>query len=233
MIKSNKRAFTLIELLVVIAIIAILAAILFPVFAKAREAARKTSCLNNLKQLGTGVMMYSQDYDETYPNRSQLAGHWGYAIQPYVKNYNLFQCPSNPNKNNNATGGPDPSGSGQVLKISYGANDRIMGKSQAVVQAPASKMLVTEMVANWNDFGSAWWNSAGGSATAWQNGFAHSGMMNFAFADGHAKAVKPTQTMSPINMYGGFQGNADTSINNDVPDPEVMGYLATLEKKYQ
>jgi len=63
-----RRGFTLIELLVVIAIIAILAAILFPVFARAREAARKTTCINNLKQLGTGSMMYIQDYDETYPD---------------------------------------------------------------------------------------------------------------------------------------------------------------------
>jgi prepilin-type N-terminal cleavage/methylation domain-containing protein len=63
--RLRTRGFTLIELLVVIAIIAILAAILFPVFARAREAARQTSCLSNLKQLGSGVMMYQQDYDET------------------------------------------------------------------------------------------------------------------------------------------------------------------------
>jgi prepilin-type N-terminal cleavage/methylation domain-containing protein/prepilin-type processing-associated H-X9-DG protein len=92
----NKRAFTLIELLVVIAIIAILAAILFPVFAQAREKARQTTCLSNMKQLGLGAMMYLQDYDETYP----LAGYldnpstrqnwapltWREAIGPYVKN---------------------------------------------------------------------------------------------------------------------------------------------------
>src|ERR687883_602422 len=65
---SRRRdAFTLIELLVVIAIIAILAAILFPVFAQARAKARQTACLSNLKQIGTGLMMYTQDYDETYP----------------------------------------------------------------------------------------------------------------------------------------------------------------------
>src|SRR4028119_34289 len=66
---SSRSAFTLIELLVVIAIIAILAAILFPVFAQAREKARQASCVSNLRQIGTALLMYVQDYDETYPNR--------------------------------------------------------------------------------------------------------------------------------------------------------------------
>jgi prepilin-type N-terminal cleavage/methylation domain-containing protein/prepilin-type processing-associated H-X9-DG protein len=91
----NKRAFTLIELLVVIAIIAILAAILFPVFAQAREKARQTTCLSNMKQLGLGAMMYLQDYDETYPLAGYVEGTsrqqwapltWREAIGPYVKN---------------------------------------------------------------------------------------------------------------------------------------------------
>ena len=68
----RRKAFTLIELLVVIAIISILAAILFPVFARARESARRTSCLSNLKQIGLGIMMYVQDYDETYPRYETL-----------------------------------------------------------------------------------------------------------------------------------------------------------------
>jgi prepilin-type N-terminal cleavage/methylation domain-containing protein/prepilin-type processing-associated H-X9-DG protein len=84
------RAFTLIELLVVIAIIAILAAILFPVFAQAREKARATTCVSNLKQLGLGWLMYAQDYDETYPMTAQLdpAGgqyFWQAMIDPYIK----------------------------------------------------------------------------------------------------------------------------------------------------
>src|SRR5688572_32759700 len=100
----GRRAFTLIELLVVIAIIAILAAILFPVFAKAREAARATQCKSNMRQLSTAIAMYVQDYDELYMLRSSpfVAGvgyHWGYAVQPYVKNFGLHQCPSNPRKN--------------------------------------------------------------------------------------------------------------------------------------
>src|SRR5438128_4422498 len=83
-------AFTLIELLVVIAIIAILAAILFPVFAQAREKARQTACLSNEKQIGSAMMMYSQDYDETFPpgrysNPSVTAFAWDNYIEPYAQ----------------------------------------------------------------------------------------------------------------------------------------------------
>ena len=103
---QRKQGFTLIELLVVIAIIAILAAILFPVFARAREQARKTSCLSNLKQLGLGVMQYVQDYDETFPfgnNWQSLTDFqnggfgWGAQIRPYVKNNQIYLCPSDGN----------------------------------------------------------------------------------------------------------------------------------------
>jgi prepilin-type N-terminal cleavage/methylation domain-containing protein/prepilin-type processing-associated H-X9-DG protein len=98
--KAGRRGFTLIELLVVIAIIAILAAILFPVFAQAREAARTTSCLNNIKQLTTGWTMYNQDYDENVLPYSTNGGStgtafaWNRIIQPYVKNTGILRCPS-------------------------------------------------------------------------------------------------------------------------------------------
>ncbi len=96
----GRKGFTLIELLVVIAIIAILAAILFPVFAQARESARTTSCMNNIKQLTLGWAMYTGDYDETTLAYSTNGGSGGVAfvweviIQPYVKNTQLLQCPS-------------------------------------------------------------------------------------------------------------------------------------------
>src|SRR3954468_5235423 len=98
------RGFTLLELLVVIAIIAILAAILFPVFAKARESARRSTCLSNTRQLGTAILMYAQDYDEILAPPSvgtcQTADSfgWGDLIQPYAKNTGLLQCPDNPVK---------------------------------------------------------------------------------------------------------------------------------------
>jgi prepilin-type N-terminal cleavage/methylation domain-containing protein/prepilin-type processing-associated H-X9-DG protein len=104
--RTNCKAFTLIELLVVIAIIAILAAILFPVFAQAREKARATSCLSNLKQMGLAAIMYSQDYDEmllacavvqdapNLPAGNGLNGWWPQLINPYVKSYQVMQCPS-------------------------------------------------------------------------------------------------------------------------------------------
>lgn len=103
-----KRAFTLIELLVVIAIIAILAAILFPVFAQAKEAAKKTTCLSNNKQLSLGAVLYSNDSDDKmcqtsweqdYTKNPDNPGgkyqiHWTYLTQPYVKNWQIFVCPS-------------------------------------------------------------------------------------------------------------------------------------------
>ncbi len=102
----KKSGFTLIELLVVIAIIAILAAILFPVFARAREKARQTSCLSNLKQIGLGALMYAQDYDGFFPTMywTPVAGYDSGvsrggitvldAVQPYVKNAQIWRCPS-------------------------------------------------------------------------------------------------------------------------------------------
>jgi len=98
--RRRRSGFTLIELLVVIAIIAILAAILFPVFARAREAARQSSCGSNLRQYATATMMYVQDYDETYPLSAWFAGTcvgtFYLAVDPYVKNKQIMTCPSEP-----------------------------------------------------------------------------------------------------------------------------------------
>lgn len=126
--RSSRFGFTLIELLVVIAIIAILAAILFPVFAQAREKARAISCLSNMKQVGLALIMYAQDYDETYPRGYYLAADgvqnltWRSTVNPYIKNGNeivntvgengdiavtggVWQCPSTPGRAANGIAG--------------------------------------------------------------------------------------------------------------------------------
>src|SRR5690349_11776336 len=104
--KTRETGFTLIELLVVIAIIAILAAILFPVFAQARAKARGVSCLSNVKQCGIAYAMYVQDYDETSPNGRGGGWEWWTEVQPYIKNLNLLYCPDR------SDGGPYIQGSG-------------------------------------------------------------------------------------------------------------------------
>ncbi len=101
-IPNRRSAFTLIELLVVIAIIAILAAILFPAFARARENARRASCQSNLKQLALGIEQYKNDYDTKYPGFGQPGNlGWAQNVQPYLKSLQILQCPSEP------TGAPD------------------------------------------------------------------------------------------------------------------------------
>jgi prepilin-type N-terminal cleavage/methylation domain-containing protein/prepilin-type processing-associated H-X9-DG protein len=115
--EREPRAFTLIELLVVIAIIAILAAILFPVFARAREKARTSSCSSNIKQLTIGLLQYAQDYDERFPGYGSGAPGtmsssppnqgWSVVMQPYTKSIQLLQCPSDKFKHTVTTGRGD------------------------------------------------------------------------------------------------------------------------------
>jgi prepilin-type N-terminal cleavage/methylation domain-containing protein/prepilin-type processing-associated H-X9-DG protein len=126
---ASKPGFTLIELLIVIAIIAILASILFPVFARARENARRSACMSNLKQLGLGFLQYAQDYDEKLPTSggggagyaSQPLGiGWGGQIYPYAKSVQVFTCPSDTTKSavTNAAGGVI----GQPMSYGYNIN---------------------------------------------------------------------------------------------------------------
>lgn len=188
------KGFTLIELLVVIAIIAILAAILFPVFQKVRENARRTTCASNQKQIGLGTMQYTQDYDESIvPGALQVPGlvdwqgdgadvNWRALIYPYTKSAGIYRCPSNPKANPKAyhinhmavglPGIPD-----DILTISYAVNTRLMpcvgnnGCSPqpiflSQVNSPANKILICETTAeDFGDYGSPWWTTTQASPT--------------------------------------------------------------------
>jgi len=145
----NQSGFTLIELLVVIAIIAILAAILFPVFAKVREKARQTSCLSNLKQLGLGYIQYYQDYDEKFPAGTAGPATWpgagiGWAgqIYPYVKSTGVYTCPDD----------NDTPVAGESL-ISYAVNGQL-GQTAIILAGagqPASTVLFSEIEEPFNN----------------------------------------------------------------------------------
>ena len=205
---KTRSGFTLIELLVVIAIIAILAAILFPVFAKVREKARQTSCVSNMKQIGLAVMQYTQDNDELYGYRKTtsdgsdndaLATSWKMVLQPYIKSTGVFKCPSNPQKENfdNALIAPGP--------ISYGANTVDGGygvfgtlpangdaASLASVETPASTIVVCEVTIPNTDWKIN--NTCCGFGTGLYAG--HTSSSNFLFGDGHVKSMKPLATIT-------------------------------------
>lgn len=190
-----RRGFTLIELLVVIAIIAILAAILFPVFARAREKARQASCSSNVKQIMLGVTMYAQDYDERTPANGDVLAGRGYVevLEPYIKNQNLWNCPS-------IDKGTWYRCSGVWLESSYGWTYNYLGRKLGQFQTPSQTALCAEtgmhcalqFIADNGaggfklDDNTKWWvaSIAGGQEDL------HNGGCNLGFVDGHVKWVK-------------------------------------------
>lgn len=207
----KRNGFTLIELLVVIAIIAILAAILFPVFAKAREKARQSSCASNLKQLSLAIMGYTQDYDETlvftvavvpadYLGAHSVCGayrgHWTGATTPYVKNTQVFVCPS----------GKKPSFCCDPTQRSYDLNGAVAGMctgySMAQMPVPAQTIVIADSAYN-RAFGPVLnLNWSGSDSKGFVQGnpgrsqdhapvgflaYRHSDGINLGFLDGHVK----------------------------------------------
>jgi len=221
--RAARRGFTLIELLVVIAIIAILAAILFPVFAQAREKARQASCQSNLKQLGNAWMMYTQDYDECYQGPAGPTGvdfntaaqfypwtpdaqtgapaaptssawhTWAYVLMPYVKNEGVWACPS--------TIRFDLFGRANWVKkvdVSYHFNKLLSWKSTAAIVAPASLYLGYESWGDWKTL-----NAIPGGTPA----------INGAFGPGNPFKFQ-TNTCSTYSGFGGQPSFKYNKIHN-------------------
>jgi prepilin-type N-terminal cleavage/methylation domain-containing protein len=222
--KMQVKGFTLIELLVVVAIISLLAAILFPVFARARENARRAGCMSNLKQIGLGFMMYTQDYDEKFPpalwgeagnpdtfveqhdpnmpgykfkmSSNGTTGHyvtWMDMIYPYVKNLQLFVCPSNTQKSQDI-----PSYGYNRLISEYSAGG--YGISLAAVQRPSEIILTldysnagySQEYANGTDYCKTTTFTGTNQTTMWP----HFDGAVVNFTDGHAKWYK--RRASPV-----------------------------------
>jgi prepilin-type N-terminal cleavage/methylation domain-containing protein/prepilin-type processing-associated H-X9-DG protein len=224
----KRRGFTLIELLVVIAIIAILAAILFPVFAQARDKARGTACLSNAKQQALAIHMYAQDYDETLPlvyygewgTKPQPAGHfpWLKVLMPYVKNKGVYTCPSLASAHWDTLAGAYGKGPDYEFPsvVGYGFNLLMDKKPLAAMQAPASTIAIAET--RYYPPGDKRYNGAWG----WYFAYApdpksvdadtkrtwselliadrHNNGNNVCFADGHAKFLRWSVITNPVNL---------------------------------
>jgi len=207
----KKTGFTLIELLVVIAIIAILAAILFPVFAKARGKARTVSCMSNLKQLGTAAVMYAEDYDEmfvphchrdlTNPSTPVYA-YWFEMLQPYVKSWQVLVCPSH----GGAVGGHgvvgsygylcdgftlDPNNVNYCGIPQYGSLAQIHYPTQ-MVMIGESRKATCRVCPDYHDHA---------FPPVWTILRRHQEGSNYMFFDGHAKWTRYEATISPHNMW--------------------------------
>ena len=194
----RRHGFTLIELLVVIAIIAILAAILFPVFARAREKARQASCQSNLKQIALAFKMYEQDYDERTPGGWYVNWNatepyfWCWAIYPYLKNKQLLVCPSNTTGWYYGPRSADPPGDTSGWRCSYGVNQNAMNQPLASVQNDAATVLNVDCYNPWLDSGGNIYDRLGKGVygTGTTPTTIHNDGVNVSFFDGHVKWSK-------------------------------------------
>jgi prepilin-type N-terminal cleavage/methylation domain-containing protein/prepilin-type processing-associated H-X9-DG protein len=236
---KQKKGFTLIELLVVIAIIAVLAAILFPVYSRVREKSRQSSCLSNLRQIGIALRSYIEDYTPYFPYSTAPSvcpvvigqvfrpGWVGNSLQPYMKNIQLFQCPSGRHVwVNDLTPDPndpmlnDPNDCPQVAyRVDYSYNYRVYGSDLpgydplgfrsdfSLVEQPTQLAMFWDSANPWMMWGNTlmlwtldvtWFENKQFDRTHW-----HNETNNFLFADGHAKAMKFTNmTWANFFNYG-------------------------------
>lgn len=196
--QTDRRGFTLIELLVVIAIISILASILFPVFARAREKGRSAACLSNVKQITLAFLMYAQDYDEIMTPGALGADLWPDLIYPYTHNRQIYVCPSRKDR-----------------QMGYAVNNLVAGASEGTMFDPAVKILLADVPpeaigSTATSRGNEWWiNSISGigipaplpaGITDGDNTFRHAAQperhndgLNAGYGDGHAKWGKESQ----------------------------------------
>lgn len=217
-LRKNRVAFTLIELLVVIAIIALLAAILFPVFARARENARRSSCQSNMRQMGIGIAQYVQDYDERLPRAGVGSNDmtWLMQIMPYVKSKQVFICPSKSNENsiltyNNENDSMFPASTamaGYALSR-VGDSDNVDPTDRHISDftSTSATVVIVEVDNSVSSIpGDRSWYGQGtsqGAGNAWlyignairddKGATRHLETSNYLFADGHVKAMRPTQ----------------------------------------
>ncbi len=224
-----RRAFTLIELLVVIAIIAILAAILFPVFARARENARRASCQSNLKQIGLGVLQYKQDYDERYPSYGPpVSIGWADSLQPYVKSTQLFQCPSETTSPSNDPANNNFTDYFYNAGLTFYNGSFSEGRADAEITHPATTIMngdngsynAGNIIPYYQDASNSGFDCqgiiglentghCGAPALNRTAAMRHLEGANYAFCDGHVKFLKPTQIYGNATAMS-VSGNAPT-----------------------
>jgi prepilin-type N-terminal cleavage/methylation domain-containing protein/prepilin-type processing-associated H-X9-DG protein len=230
--RARKQGFTLIELLVVIAIIAILAAILFPVFAKAREKARTSSCSSNLKQIGMGYLQYVQDYDEMLcrawqgaANAASIPGvqwKWMDSISPYVKSEQVFDCPSDGDRAGKYLFSSGTSyGSYGTSAAYYNMSYTLNMKSLADIVEPASTLWVSETENNafeiaWADIPAQPSITQGArNRILRQIEERHAEKVNVLYCDGHVKTIgldaltAKSTTAATLGGYSAFTTIAD------------------------